>query len=345
MYARSLDSIVEELLTAYENYTGKAPSQEVIVRASMFGSALWGLYNQMDAAVKNLFPDTCDVATMEHWAALYGITRMSGESDLQLLNRLLLRLRRPPAGGNRYDYERWAVECRVDADFAFVRPEDNTTVAYADVGSAVCIPREYGPGTVGVVISTAPTVRLLGFESGGYTAAVSGDIGKTVVGLTTEAAGTLLAYDNDARLWWVRCASALFFGQVEIVDIPTGVGGGTMAQKSVTDTPYSALVQAVYDYIYDIQPVEVATLRVIGVSRSVQNIAVAVTGSGLDLASITSDIEAFVNSLAPGATLYRSKLAAIACDAGAANAVVSTPAADVPADAYTVIRPGTITVT
>jgi hypothetical protein len=46
----------------------------------------------------------------------------------------------------------------------------------------------------------------------------------------------------------------------------------------------------------------------------------------------------------PGQTLYRAKLTQIAMDAGADNVSITTPAADVTATTYQMIRPGVINV-
>ncbi|PRP72658.1 phage tail protein [Chromobacterium amazonense] len=56
------------------------------------------------------------------------------ESDPALLDRLLELIRRPPAGGNQYDYRRWAMEI------------DGVSAAYV-------YPLRRGPGTVDVVIT------------------------------------------------------------------------------------------------------------------------------------------------------------------------------------------------
>lgn len=58
------------------------------------------------------------------------------ESDSSLLSRLLELIRRPPAGGNKYDYRRWAMSV------------DGVTDAYV-------YPLRRGPGTVDVVITSA----------------------------------------------------------------------------------------------------------------------------------------------------------------------------------------------
>ena len=58
------------------------------------------------------------------------------ESDAELLARLLEIIRRPPAGGNKYDYRRWAMEV-------------------AGVTAAYVYPLRRGLGTVDVVITSA----------------------------------------------------------------------------------------------------------------------------------------------------------------------------------------------
>lgn len=58
------------------------------------------------------------------------------ETDAALLDRLLELIRRPPAGGNKYDYRRWALEV-------------------AGVSAAYVYPLRRGPGTVDVVVTSA----------------------------------------------------------------------------------------------------------------------------------------------------------------------------------------------
>ncbi|EBY7514885.1 baseplate J/gp47 family protein [Salmonella enterica subsp. enterica serovar Richmond] len=58
------------------------------------------------------------------------------ETDASLLERLLDIIRRPPAGGNRYDYRRWALEC------------NGVTGAYV-------YPLRRGLGTVDIAITSA----------------------------------------------------------------------------------------------------------------------------------------------------------------------------------------------
>jgi len=71
----------------------------------------------------------------------------------------------------------------------------------------------------------------------------------------------------------------------------------------------------------------------------------SVTGSDANKAQIAADIEAYLKSLEPGETLYRSQLIAIAIQDGAADVTITVPAADVVPIAYQMISPGVISVT
>jgi len=71
-------------------------------------------------------------------------------------------------------------------------------------------------------------IVLIEFEESGYTDAVASDIGKTVTGSTTGDFGTLLAYDNTNRRWWVRVSTAGTYASAgETVSVSGGTGSGT----------------------------------------------------------------------------------------------------------------------
>lgn len=70
--------------------------------------------------------------------------------------------------------------------------------------------------------------REIEFSSSGYTSAVVGDIGKTVVGATSGASGTLISYDNSTYTWVVNVTNGLNYSNSEAVTITTGTGAGTL---------------------------------------------------------------------------------------------------------------------
>lgn len=76
-------------------------------------------------------------------------------------------------------------------------------------------------------------IHVVSFASGGYTSAVAGDIGKMVNDDGVDF-GTLLAYDNTLRKWWIRTGSATTMASGSVVTIDSGTGGGTTSAISAT---------------------------------------------------------------------------------------------------------------
>lgn len=67
-----------------------------------------------------------------------------------------------------------------------------------------------------------------------YTNCAEGDIGKQVLGATTEDTGTLISYSNTAKTWVVEMDdSGDLFDVGEAISIPTGTGAGTTTEASV----------------------------------------------------------------------------------------------------------------
>lgn len=81
--------------------------------------------------------------------------------------------------------------------------------------------------------------RVFTFSSTGYTNAVLGDVGKTVIGTTSGATGTLDSYDNDTMAWLVTPVSGTFL-ETEDVTIDTGTGAGTLTSVVGYRGPYTA---------------------------------------------------------------------------------------------------------
>jgi len=135
-YEKGFDEILNDILIDFRNIF---PSVDVsqgslaYMKAAGYASALWGLYRNQDWISKQIFPDTADTEALEHHGWVRGVTRTAGESDAVYLARQLDYIRRPPAGGNKYDYEKWAEEV------------DGVQKAYA-------FPLAQGPESVDVVI-------------------------------------------------------------------------------------------------------------------------------------------------------------------------------------------------
>jgi uncharacterized phage protein gp47/JayE len=135
-FQKTFDELLNGLLTDYRNQFPEADLSQgslLFIKSACYASALWGLYQHQEYVARQIFPDTADTARLEQHAWTRGLSRNAGETDAALLARLLDYIRRPPAGGNRYDYVKWALEV-------------------SGVAAAHCIPTGQGPGTVDLII-------------------------------------------------------------------------------------------------------------------------------------------------------------------------------------------------
>jgi uncharacterized phage protein gp47/JayE len=133
-FLKDFDMIFEEIKTDYINQGVAADTGSLAnIKAACLASALWGIYKSQDWIAKQIFPDTATLENLTKHASIRQITQKTDETKQEFLVRYLEKIRQPAAGGNKYDYERWAME--VDG-----------------VKSAKTIPLIYGRGTVGIII-------------------------------------------------------------------------------------------------------------------------------------------------------------------------------------------------
>lgn len=135
-FLKDFDTLFNNILIDFQNQFPEADTSQgslIYIKSACLASALWGLYKYQDWIADQIFPDSADTANLEHHAWVRGLSRNTDETDAELLARLLEYIRRPPAGGNQYDYVKWAME--VDG-----------------VKAAYCIPLAQGLGTVDVII-------------------------------------------------------------------------------------------------------------------------------------------------------------------------------------------------
>ena len=135
-FQKDFDELLDEILTDYRNQFPEADTSQgslIFIRSACLASAVWGLYHYQEWISKQIFPDSADTEALEHHVWVRGLSRTYKETDSSLLARLLEYIRRPPAGGNKYDYVKWA------------KAIDNVAAAY-------CYPLAQGLGTVDVVV-------------------------------------------------------------------------------------------------------------------------------------------------------------------------------------------------
>jgi len=141
-FQKSFDDILNGLLADHANQDPEADISKgslIFIKSAAQASALWGLYKQLEYQARQIFPDTSDRENLEHHATVRGLPLIPSETDVALLARILDYIRRPPAGGNKYDYVRWAKEI-------------------AGVASAWCISGGQGPGTVDIMVLSDPAL-------------------------------------------------------------------------------------------------------------------------------------------------------------------------------------------
>lgn len=325
-FQKDFDELLNEILTDYRNQFPEADTSQgslIFIRSACLASAVWGLYCYQEWISKQVFPDSADTEALEHHVWVRGLSRTYNETDSSLLARLLEYIRRPPAGGNRYDYVKWA------------KAIDNVAAAY-------CYPLAQGLGTVDVVI--VANESNTGSEVPSSHATLTGTVTSTAGLKLIDSAATFVtseAQKGDR----VKNASALTEAKIVSVDSETEI---TLDTDIFTGTgqvyEILSLATGVKEYIDDQRPVTASVVRVLGPEILTQAVAMTVTGSGANAAQIAADIEAYMETLIPGQTLYTSQLTAIAVSSGADNATVTTPAADVASTDYQMIRPGAIDV-
>jgi uncharacterized phage protein gp47/JayE len=325
-YLKDFDTLFARILTDYRNQFPEADLSKgslIFIKSACQASALWGLYRYQDWIAAQIFADTADTDNMEHYVWERGLSRKVGETNEELLARYLDYIRRPPAGGNKYDYVKWAL-------------------SIGNVAKAYPYPLGQGLGTMDVVIlavedSTGSEIPSSHTITGTATSVSSGKL----VASAANFSGALPARIGDIAINEDTAASA----NVTAVDSATQLA----LDADIITAPGQAftlksLCAQVLEYIDDVRPTTAKWVRVLPPTVIPQDVTIAVSGDGLDTVAIAAEIAAYMNSLQPKATLYRNRIISIAIQAGSEDAVLSTPSANVtPAD-YGMIRPGTITV-
>ena len=110
-YLADFDEYFAAILTDYRNQFPDADISQgslIFAKSACLAAAKWGIHRHIAWVRDQIFADTAESENMEHHANLRGLTRRTGETDAELLARLLAVLRQPPAGGNEFDFVAWA---------------------------------------------------------------------------------------------------------------------------------------------------------------------------------------------------------------------------------------------
>lgn len=141
---------------------------------------------------------------------------------------------------------------------------------------------------------------------------------------------------------WAKSIS----GVADAVCVPAAQGPGTVdlviLASGESEIPDSALLDEVFAYIETVRPVGV-TLRCIAPTPVETAVTITVDGD-VDTDALAAEITAFLSGLRPGDDLTRAQLTALCINAGAADVLITLPAANVVTADDEMIRPGTVTV-
>lgn len=246
-FRKTFDELLSQILTDWRNQFPSADASQgslLFLRSACLASALWGAYEHQEWVSRQAQPDTADTEALEHHGWVRGVERLAGETDAALLERLLAKLRKPPAGGNRYDYVAWAREVQ-------------------GVRSAYCYPLGQGLGTVDVVVvadaategSEIPDAELLAAtkahidEVRPTTASLVRCLAPTLVvqdvtmTVTGPADVTVIAAEIEAYLSSFIPLQPLYLGQLIAIAIDNG------AIDAVVSVPAASVVPTGYEML------------------------------------------------------------------------------------------------
>lgn len=353
-FLKDFDQILSDTLTDYQNLDSAPDVTEgspVFVTATVTSSAIYGLYRYLDYLANQIFPDTADTANLNHWGSIYGIARLLDESDSDYAQRILLYIQRPPAGGTAKDYYDWALAA-VPAPGIPANRQESIAPAAINTGTDIItldgVTNIYGwvdadpiqfttTGTLPSGLSTGVTYYAIKVST--TEIQVSATSGGSALALGTQGTGIhTIAHapqPSDSNAWYV--ADAKVVTPMDTLS-PTQPGIVTIAlvpnDESIVD-PLNAYYAATWTlteitrlYVESKRPVTAnkTTVEMESIDvASVGNLTMTVNPLTAPVAQIQADIEAYINSLDPGQTLYQSQLEAIALRDGAINAVVTSP--------------------
>lgn len=242
MFEKSFDQILNDILTDFRNIFPTVDVSQgslAYMKAAGYASALWGLYRYQQWISRQIFPDTADTEALEHHGWVRGVARTAEETDTDYLARLLEYLRRPPAGGNKYDYEKWAKEVDdVAAAYAFPLAQGAESVDVVIVANAIATGSEIPAQTLlDAVAAYIAELRPVGARFVRVLAPTVVTQAVTLTGVGAYAAE--VAADITAYLNGFEPGQALYLPQ--LIGIATGNGAVnpevTLPAATVTPQP------------------------------------------------------------------------------------------------------------
>lgn len=108
------------LKNIYENINqGAALFSELDIFSKVVAGMSHMLSSYIDQKIDSLIPDTATGDELKRWAKTLNVQLKDEEDDESLRFRVIDHLRRPPQGGCKWDFERWATIDNVGKAFVF----------------------------------------------------------------------------------------------------------------------------------------------------------------------------------------------------------------------------------
>lgn len=302
------------------------PDSDHYVRASAVAAAVESLHQHIWWLGRQQFPDSADPDYLERrHASLYGLARnpastatgtvtLTGAPDTPVSAGLLLQAANGQqyevtensaiGGGGTVDVAAWALLAGPDANLAAAAPL-TIVIPVAGITSAVVATMDGGNVSEGDdSLRDRVKERMRNAPAGGNKA--------------------------DYERWAKEVPGV---GRAWCLASRRGLGTVDVAIMALDGLPSAGLIEAVEDYIQDRRPVT-SDVLVLQPDLVVVNITATVMLSGVSLASAqaaaATAIAAYVDQLAPGDTVYLSRLSAAIQDVpGVVNVVITSPVADV----------------
>ncbi|MDH5525227.1 MAG: baseplate J/gp47 family protein [Desulfobulbaceae bacterium] len=250
----SFDELLNKILTDYRGqFDGKYDTSEgslAFIKSACTASALWGIYQHQEHIGKQIFPDTQEEENLEHYGWVQGIDRKPGESVADYLDRILDDLRRPPAGGNQYDYEKWAKEItNVKAAYSWPLAQGAESVDVVIVADAVATGDEIPTqALIDEVAAYIEEVRPVGARFVRVLAPTIVEQAVTMTGVGVDLAAAVQA-DIEAYLNTFEPGQELYLPQLTTIATENGVANPVLTTPAATVTPedYEMLRPGVID--------------------------------------------------------------------------------------------------
>lgn len=337
------DNLLNQILVDYQNLDSN-PDTSVgtmtYIKGACLASMLWGLYRYQDYLARQIFPDSADTENLNRHGNVLGIPRSSVDTDSTYLAKILNKLRKPGAGGNRNDWKQWTMydegDNRITTGPGCYVSGGSQTGGTLDVDNMLTSVSSIQEDQTFYIEGDSQLYTLstqANFVSGSATLEFTPDI---LVAPDNNAVVRFVGddyYVSNATVVTPSDLTTINPGDVDLVIVPNDE---TILETATMD----ALKNIVEANVEELRPVTANgyTVNVVEIIDQVVSINNVSGVTATDITSIQEDIIAYGESLSPGDKFIKSKLVALCFDNGATSATVSTPTSDVTPTLYQAVR-------